>query len=85
MCKFLENVDSSQGEEEQFHQMEEVQLEEAGLQVPGELDEWEVTARDFIDMALKQKSKREPDGVNGSIPRSRERKKGPRFLEGTCR
>ena len=44
------------GEEEHFQQMEEAQLEEAGMQVSAELDEWEVTARECIDMALKQNS-----------------------------
>ena len=48
------NVASGQGEEEHFQQTEEAQLEEAGMQVSAELDEWEVTARECIDMALKQ-------------------------------
>ena len=55
---FWKNVDSGQGEEEHFQQMEEAQLEEAGLQV--------VTWR-----SNKMQSKREPDGVSGSIPRLR--------------
>ena len=50
----LENVASGQGEEEHFQQMEEGQLEEAGMQVSAELDEWEVNARECIDTALKQ-------------------------------
>ena len=48
------NVASGQGEEEHFQQMEEAQLEEAGIQVSAELDEWQVTARECIDIALKQ-------------------------------
>ena len=40
------NVVSGQGEEEHFQQMEDAQLEEAGLQISAELDEWEVTARE---------------------------------------
>ena len=48
------NVASGQGEEEHFQQMEEGQLEEAGMQVSAELDEWEVNARECIDTALKQ-------------------------------
>ena len=47
-------MDSGQGEEEHFQQMEEAHLEEAGMQISAELDEWEVTARECIDMALKQ-------------------------------
>ena len=39
------NVASGQGEEEHFQQMEEAQLEEAGMQLSAELDEWEVNAR----------------------------------------
>ena len=55
MGKFLEkNVVSGQGEEEHFQQMEETQLEEAGMHISAELDEWEVTARERIDMALTQ-------------------------------
>ena len=45
---------SGQGEEEHFQQMEEAQLEEAGMQLSAELDEWEVNARECIDTALKQ-------------------------------
>ena len=51
---FWKNVVSGQGEEEHFQQMEEAQLEEAGTQISAELDEWEVTARECIDMALKE-------------------------------
>ena len=53
-ANFWKNVDPGQGEEEHFQQMEEVQLEEAGIQVSAELDEWEVTARECVDVALKQ-------------------------------
>ena len=34
--------------------MEEAQLEEAGMHVSTELDEWEITARERVDMAVKQ-------------------------------
>ena len=34
--------------------LKEAQLEEAGMQVSAELDEWEVNARECIDTALKQ-------------------------------
>ena len=34
--------------------MEEFQLEEAGLRVSTELDEWEATARECVEMALRQ-------------------------------
>ena len=47
MGEFLENVNSGEGEEDHFQQME-AQLEEA------ELDEWETTARECVDLALKQ-------------------------------
>ena len=47
-------MDSGQGEEEHFQLLEAVQLEEDGMQVSAELDEWEVTARECVDMALKQ-------------------------------
>ena len=36
--------------------MEEAQLEQAGMQVSAELDEWEATARECADSALKQKA-----------------------------
>ena len=81
---FWKDVDSGQEEEEQFQKMEEVQLEEAGLQqVSAELDEWEVTARECVDMALKQKAI-ETHESDGPIQRSRERKKSSRLLEDTC-
>ena len=66
-----ENVDAGQGEEEQFPQMEEVQLEEAGMQVSPELDEWEATARECVDLALKQNAietrARRNEWVNSAI------------------
>ena len=48
---------SGQGEEEHFQQMEEAQLEEAGMQVSAELDEWEVNARECLDTALETRAR----------------------------
>ena len=55
--------------------MEEAQLEEAGVQVSPKLDEWEATAREW--RSNRTQLKREPDGVNGSILRSREAQEKP--------
>ena len=80
------NVASGQGEEEHFQQMEELQLEEAGMQISSELDEWEVTARECIDMALKQNAietrVRWSEWVISALEGGR--KKSPRFLKNTC-
>ena len=84
-ASFWKNVDSGQGEEEHFQQMEEVQLEEAGCKSQ---PSWTIGKLPLANVltwrSSKMQLKCEADGVNGSIPRLRGRKKSPRFLENTC-
>ena len=53
--KFWSEASVRQEEEDQhFLQLEELQLEEAGLRVSTKLDEWEAAARESVEMALKR-------------------------------
>ena len=49
-------MDASQEEDQQFLQLEELQLKKTGLRLSAELDKREVTARESVELALKREA-----------------------------